>query len=102
VHLIWGQYCPLRRSISTQVACHRRGAARDAATDWEELTQTNPDGVALGVLRAAFDAPALPNPEAEGEPSVKPREDRKSFRWVEGLRDCAQAAEPLSETAWCA
>ena len=58
----------------------------------------NPDGVALGVLRAAFDAPAPPNPEAEGEPSAKPREDRKSFRWVEGLRDCAQAAEPLSET----
>lgn len=58
----------------------------------------NPDGVALGVLRAAFDAPAPPNPEAQGKPSAKPREDRKSFRWVEGLRDCAQAAEPLSET----
>ena len=58
----------------------------------------NPDGVALGVLRAAFDAPAPANPEAQGEPRVKPREDRKSFRWVEGLRDCAQAAEPLSET----
>ena len=58
----------------------------------------NPDGVALGVLRAAFDAPASPNPEAEGEPPPKPREERKSFRWIEGLRDCAQAAEPLSET----
>ena len=54
--------------------------------------------VALGVLRAAFDAPAPPNPEAEGEPSAKPRTERKSFRWVEGLRDCAQAAEQLSET----
>ena len=58
----------------------------------------NADGVALGVLRAAFDAPAPPNPEAEGEPSAKPRTERKSFRWVEGLRDCAQAAEQLSET----
>ena len=58
----------------------------------------NPDGVALGVLRAAFDAPAPANPEAEGEPPPKPREERKSFRWIEGLRDCAQAAEPLSET----
>ena len=56
----------------------------------------NPDGVALGVLRAAFDAPA--DPEAEGQPRAKPREERKSFRWVEGLRDCAQAAEQLSET----
>ena len=60
----------------------------------------NPDGVALGVLRAAFDAPAPPNPAAEGEPTPKPkpREERKSFRWIEGLRDCAQAAEQLSET----
>ena len=58
----------------------------------------NPDGVALGVLRAAFDAPAPPNPEAEGGPTPKPREERKSFRWIEGLRDCAQAAERLPET----
>ena len=58
----------------------------------------NPDGVALGVLRAAFDAPAPPNPEAEGSPTPKPREERKSFRWVEALRDCTQAAEQLSET----
>ena len=58
----------------------------------------NPDGVALGVLRAAFDAPAPPNPAAEGEPTPKPREERKSFRWIEGLRDCAQAAEQLPET----
>ena len=58
----------------------------------------NPDGVALGVLRAAFDAPALPNPDEQGQPTPKPREERTSFRWVEGLRDCAQAAERLSET----
>ena len=58
----------------------------------------NPDGVALGVLRAAFDAPAPPNPEGQGQPTPKPREERKSFRWIEGLRDLAQAAEQLPET----
>ena len=56
----------------------------------------NPDGVALGVLRAAFDAPEFRNPGEKGKP--KPREERKSFRWVEGLRDCAAAAERLPET----
>ena len=56
----------------------------------------NPDGVALGVLRAAFDAPAPADPKENGK--AKPREERKSFRWIEGLRDCAQAAEQLSET----
>ena len=53
----------------------------------------NPDGLALGVLRAAFDAPAPPNPDEKDKP--KPREERKSFRWVKGLCDCAQTAERL-------
>ena len=56
----------------------------------------NPDGVALGVLRADFDAPAPPDPGEKGKP--KPRGERKSFRWVEGLRDCAAAAERMPET----
>ena len=52
--------------------------------------------MALGVLRAAFDVPAPPNPDEKDKP--KPREERKSFRWVEGLYACAQAAERLPET----
>ena len=63
--------------------------------DLQTTLAVNPDGVALGVLRAAFDAPEPPNPEEKGQP--KPREERKSFRWVEGLRDCAEAAERLGE-----
>ena len=43
-----------------------------------------------------IDAPEPPTPEEKGQP--KPREERKSFRWVEGLRDCAAAAEQLGET----
>ena len=64
--------------------------------DLHTTLAVNPDGVALGVLRAAFDAPAPPNPDEKDKP--KPREERKSFRWVEGLRDCAQTAERLPET----
>ena len=60
----------------------------------------NPDGVPLGVLRAGFDAPPPPQRDETGKPSqsTKPREERKSFRWVEGLRDCAQAAQRLPQT----
>ena len=65
--------------------------------DLHTTLAVNPDGVALGVLRAAFDAPEPPNPAEKGEPTPKPREERKSFRWVEGLRDCAEAAERLGE-----
>ena len=55
----------------------------------------NPEGVPLGVLRARFDAPAPPDPDAK---STKAREEKKSFRWIEGLRDCAHAAHSLPET----
>ena len=62
----------------------RRGRWR-AGLELHTTLAVNPDGVALGVLRAAFDAPAPPNPEAEGKPSAKPREERKSFRWGRGV-----------------
>ena len=60
----------------------------------------NPDGVPLGVLRAGFDAPPPPQRDETGKPSqsTKPREERKSYRWVEGLRDCAQATRTLLQT----
>ena len=64
--------------------------------DLQTTLAVNPDGVALGVLRAAFDAPEPANPKEKGR--LKPREARKSFRWVEGLRDCAAAAERLGES----
>ena len=49
----------------------------------------NTEGLPLGVLRAAFDAP---QPGAEKN---KPREEKKSYRWIEGLRDSAAAAAAL-------
>ena len=55
----------------------------------------NPHGMPLGVLRAGFDAPSPPDPETTGP---KAREEKKSWRWVEGLHDCAQAAHKLPET----
>ena len=55
----------------------------------------NPEGTPLGVLRAGFDAPAPTDSEARGR---KAREERKSFRWIEGLRDCAEAAQALPDT----
>ena len=61
----------------------------------------NPEGVPLGVLRAGFDAPQPADQETPGEPqgrTRKAREDRKSFRWIEGLRDCARAAAQLPAT----
>ena len=49
----------------------------------------NTEGLPLGVLRAAFDAP---QPGAEKN---KPREEKKSYRWIQGIRDSAEAAAAL-------
>ena len=82
------------RGLGT-IGSNQTGAAA-RGLDLHTTLAVNPDGVALGVLRAAFDAPEPPKPEEKGKP--KPQEERKSFRWVEGLRDCAAAAEQLGET----
>jgi hypothetical protein len=52
----------------------------------------NPDGLPLGVLRTRFEAP---EPKARGAASA---EQKKSFRWIEGLRDCVTLAETLPKT----
>lgn len=56
------------------------------------------EGLPLGVLRARFDAPQ-PKTAAPGEAPTPVRpEDKKTFRWIEGLRDCAALASELPHT----
>jgi len=52
------------------------------------------EGLPLGVLRAQFDAPQ----PRKGSRSAPEREAKKSFRWIEGLRDCASLARELPHT----
>jgi hypothetical protein len=52
------------------------------------------EGLPLGVLRAHF---AAPEPRTPGAPKA-PLQERKSFQWIEGLRDCVAAARDLPDT----
>jgi hypothetical protein len=52
------------------------------------------EGLPLGVLRAQFDAP---QPGGAGE-AAKPLEQRKSFRWIQGLRDCVELSAQCPDT----
>jgi hypothetical protein len=52
------------------------------------------EGLALGVLRAHFEAPV---PRAKDGPETAP-EDKKSFQWIEGLRDCVELSKKLPDT----
>lgn len=53
-------------------------------------------GLPLGVLKARFEAPQ-PQPKGATKRS-KPLEQRKTFRWIEGLRDCVALAEQMPHT----
>ena len=77
------------------IGSNQTGAAVARGLHLHTTLAVNPEGVPLGVLRAGFDAPAPPDPDADGP---KAREEKKSFRWIEGLRDCAQAARTLPNT----
>lgn len=51
------------------------------------------EGLPLGVLRTRFDAP---QPKPKGP--RKPVTERTSYRWIEGLQDCAELAAELPKT----
>ncbi|MBI5411074.1 MAG: IS4 family transposase [Nitrospirae bacterium] len=55
------------------------------------------DGLPLGVLREAMDAPERKG--TAGKKSVgRPIEEKQSFRWLEGYRDCVSAAKQMPKT----
>jgi len=51
-----------------------------------------PEGLPLGVVRTSFDAPEPRQGKAVSA------EEKKSFRWIEGLRDCVALSEALPKT----
>jgi hypothetical protein len=55
------------------------------------------EGLPLGILRSVSEAPEQKGPA--GKISVgRPIEEKKSFRWLEGLRDCVAVAKQMPQT----
>ena len=56
------------------------------------------DGLPLGVLRAQCWAPTGKSPEETRPSSVIPIEEKETYCWVKGLRDCREVAEQVPQT----
>ena len=56
-----------------------------------------PEGLPLGILRSVAEAPE-PKGEAGKQSVGRPIEEKKSFRWVQGLRDCVAVAKQMPQT----
>jgi hypothetical protein len=60
---------------------------------------TTPDGVPLGVLLAQCTAPEPKSEEEKERPSTAiPIEEKKTFSWIVGLRDCMDIAREIPHT----
>ena len=56
------------------------------------------DGLPLGVLRAVCTAPVAKDPEDKRTAAEIPIEEKKTYSWIEGLRDCTAVAAKMPQT----
>jgi hypothetical protein len=56
------------------------------------------EGLPLGLLKAQFSAPT-PKTEPEARPAASiPIEEKKTFAWINGLRDCVEVSKQIPNT----
>jgi len=56
------------------------------------------EGLPLGVLRAACTAPADKDAAEQRQPAEIPIEEKKTYAWIEGVRDCTAIAAEMPQT----
>jgi hypothetical protein len=72
--------------------------ARSAGLHLHSTFAVTPEGLPLGVLDARCEAPPV-RADDEGRLSIDiPIEDKKTFGWIQGLRQCEQAAAQMPQT----
>lgn len=79
-----------------QIGTNQTGAS-SAGLHLHSTLAVGTDGVPLGVLRAAISAPLSKSADKRKRQDI-PIEERKTFAWIEGLRDCVQASAQLGPT----
>ena len=72
--------------------------ARSAGLHLHSTLVVTPEGLPLGVLDALCQAPATRADDDDRPSTHIPIEDKKTFGWIQGLRQCEQAAAQMPET----
>ena len=91
-------YNQLDQCIDLGVLGKNQTGAKTRGLHLHSTLVVSTDGLPLGVLNAQFSAP---QPKSEGDtrpaPSI-PIEEKKTFCWIEGLRDCVGLDKQLPQT----
>ena len=72
--------------------------ARSAGLHLHSTLAVTPEGLPLGVLDARCEAPPTRADDDQRLSTDIPIEDKKTFHWIQGLRQCEQAAAQMPQT----
>lgn len=92
-------------NYSTLVQCEGLGCigtnqtgARSAGLHLHSTLAVTTEGVPLGVLSAHCEAPSAKSEHDDRAPTAIPIEEKKTFAWIQGLRECVSATAELPAT----
>ena len=91
-------YSGLARCEGLGVMGANQTGARGSGLHLHSTLVVSTEGLPIGVLKAQFTAPAAKSAEDARYASVQPIEQKKTFAWIAGLRDCVKLQHELPET----
>ena len=91
-------YNQLDQCIGLGVLSKNQTGAKTRGLHLHSTLVVSTEGLPLGLLQAQFSAPE-PKSEADIRPSASvPIEEKKTFCWIKGLRDCVELDKQLPDT----
>ena len=91
-------YNQLDQCIGLGVLSKNQTGAKTRGLHLHSTFVVSTEGLPLGVLNAQFSAPQ-PKPQGDTRPAPSiPIEEKRTFCWIEGLRDCVELNKQLPQT----
>ena len=91
-------YNQLEQCVGLGVLSKNQTGAQTRGVHMHSTFVVSTEGLPLGVLEAQFSAPQ-PKPDTDTRPVASiPIEEKKTFAWIEGLRDCVELDKQLPNT----